>query len=285
MPLVKVAIYVIYYLCVNDSCSIAMLTIREVLEKIAKNELSVEEAERLLRFHAIEEIGNCAKIDLNREVRSGIPEIVLAEGKFTSDLLEISLRLLSRNGRVIISRCSQEQISALRGAVSADAIMQVHERARMVIIRKADSVIKNTSGRVGVLTAGTSDIGVAEEAKVLAEETGCQVFTAYDVGVAGIHRLLEPLKDFVQKDVDVIVVVAGREGALASVVAGLVDVPVIGVPTSNSFGFGEKGISALMAMLQSCSLGLAVVNIDSGVAAGAVASLIANRAAKFRIFP
>jgi hypothetical protein len=123
---------------------------------------------------------------------------------------------------------------------------------------------------------------VAEEAKVIAKEMGCTVYSTYDVGVAGIHRLLEPLKEALSNDVDVIVVVAGREGALASVVSGLVDVPVIAVPTSNSYGFGEKGLSALMAMLQSCSLGLAVVNIDSGVAAGTVATLIANRAAKFR---
>ncbi|HTY74806.1 MAG TPA: nickel pincer cofactor biosynthesis protein LarB [Candidatus Nanoarchaeia archaeon] len=260
-----------------------MFTLREVLEKIAKNELSVEEAERLLRFHAIEEIGNCAKIDINREFRNGVPEIILAEGKPTSDLLEISLKLLSKSGRVIISRCSQDQIRALGGAFSGDIILQVHERARMVVIRKADAVVKSTGGKIGILTAGTSDIGVAEEVKILAKEMGCEVFTAYDVGVAGIHRLLAPLKDLVLRDVDVVVVVAGREGALASVVAGLVDVPVIGVPTSNSFGFGEKGLSALMAMLQSCSLGLAVVNIDGGVSAGAVATSIANRAAKFRL--
>jgi NCAIR mutase (PurE)-related protein len=260
-----------------------MLTLREILEKIAKNELSFEEAELLLRFHAIEEISNCAKIDVNREFRNGLPEIILAEGKSTSDLLEISLKLLSKCGRVIISRCSQEQIGALRAAVSGDAALEVHERARIVIMRKVDAVVRRTGGKIGILTAGTSDIGVAEEAELLAEEMGCEVFTAYDVGVAGIHRLLEPLKDFVLKDVDVIVVVAGREGALASVVAGLVDVPVIGVPTSNSFGFGEKGVSALMSMLQSCSLGLAVVNIDGGVAAGAVATAIANRVAKFRV--
>jgi hypothetical protein len=123
---------------------------------------------------------------------------------------------------------------------------------------------------------------VAEEARVIAEEMGCKVFVAYDLGVAGIHRLMKPLKNIIMQDVDVVVAVAGREGALASVVAGMVDVPVIAVPTSNSYGFGEKGVSTLMAMLQSCSLGLAVVNIDGGVAAGAMATLIANRAAKFR---
>jgi len=117
---------------------------------------------------------------------------------------------------------------------------------------------------------------------VTAEEMGCEVYSAYDLGVAGIHRLMKPLEEMIMKDVDVVVTVAGREGALSSVVAGMVDVPVIAVPTSNSYGFGEKGLSTLMAMLQSCSLGLAVVNIDGGVAAGAMATLIANRAAKFR---
>ena len=152
----------------------------------------------------------------------------------------------------------------------------------MAVLKKQDYVTVANGGRVGILTAGTSDIPVAEEAKIIAEEMGCKVTAAYDLGVAGIHRLLEPIKQIIEDDVDVVVVVAGREGALASVVAGLVDVPVIAVPTSNSYGFGEKGLSTLMAMLQSCSLGLAVVNIDGGVAAGAVATLVANRAAKFR---
>jgi NCAIR mutase (PurE)-related protein len=258
------------------------MTLREVLEKISKKELSIEEAERLLRFQAIEEIGKCAKIDINREFRNGVPEIILAEGKSVSDLVEISSKLQSKSGRAIVSRCSKEQIEALRAATPRKDTFQINERAKMVVIRKEDVAVKKTGGKIGILTAGTSDIGVAEEAKVLAEELGCEVLTAYDVGVAGIHRLMAPLKELLLKDVDVIIVVAGREGALASVVAGMVDVPVIGVPTSNSFGFGEKGLSALMAMLQSCSLGLAVVNIDSGVAAGAVASSIANRAAKFR---
>jgi NCAIR mutase (PurE)-related protein len=152
----------------------------------------------------------------------------------------------------------------------------------VVVVRNKGFTVQKTGGKIGLLTAGTSDIPVAEEAKVISEEMGCEVFAAYDLGVAGIHRVLQPLKDLIMKDVDVVVVVAGREGALPSVVAGLVDVPVIAVPTSNSYGFGEKGVGTLMAMLQSCSLGLAVVNIDSGVAAGAMATLIANRAAKFR---
>jgi pyridinium-3,5-biscarboxylic acid mononucleotide synthase len=259
-----------------------MYTLKEILEKTAKNELKVEEAEKLLRLLAIAEVEGMAKIDANREHRKGIPEIILAENKTTKDVVEITLRMLGENGRVIVSRCSQKQIQALNKALPNDATFQVNEKARMVIIKKKNFTSKNTGGKIGLLTAGTSDIPVAEEAKVIAEEMGCQVYSSYDLGVAGIHRVLQPLKDLIMKDVDVIIVVAGREGALSSVVAGMVNVPVIAVPTSNSYGFGEKGVSTLMAMLQSCSLGLAVVNIDAGVAAGAMATLIANRAAKFR---
>jgi pyridinium-3,5-biscarboxylic acid mononucleotide synthase len=259
-----------------------MSGVKEILEKTVKGILTVEEAEKLLRLQAIAEVDGIAKIDCNREHRKGVPEIILAENKLTSDLIEIVKLMLSENGRVIVSRCSAEHISALKDSLSEQVTCDVNHRARTVVVRRKGYTVEITGGKIGVLTAGTVDIPVAEEAKVIAQEMGCQVFAAYDVGVAGIHRILEPLKDFILKDVDVIVVVAGREGALSSVVAGMVNVPVIGVPTSNSYGFGEKGVATLMAMLQSCSLGLAVVNIDSGVAAGAVATLIANRAAKFR---
>jgi pyridinium-3,5-biscarboxylic acid mononucleotide synthase len=259
-----------------------MSSIREVLDKVAKNELSLAEAEKMLQLLVIDEVGYLAKLDCNRELRKGIPEIVLAEGKSAKDVTEISSRMVAKNGRVIVSRCSKEHMQAIQEVFSNDVVVEINDKARMVVVKKKSFVISPSGGKIGILTAGTSDIPVAEEAKLVAQEMGCVVFSTYDVGVAGIHRLLEPLKEILLKDVDVIVVVAGREGALASVVSGLVDVPVIAVPTSNSYGFGEKGLSALMAMLQSCSLGLAVVNIDSGVAAGAVATLIANRAAKFR---
>jgi pyridinium-3,5-biscarboxylic acid mononucleotide synthase len=259
-----------------------MYSLREVLEKVAKNEISPAEAEKLLKLLAIDELGCLAKLDGNRELRKGIPEIILAEGKSASDVVEISNRMLAKNGRVIVSRCTKEHIQTIKEMPSSDVLFEINDKARMVVIKKKSFVTNSGGGKIGILTAGTSDIPVAEEAKVIAEEMGCSVFSTYDVGVAGIHRLLEPLKELLSNDVDVIVVVAGREGALASVVAGLVDVPVIAVPTSNSYGFGEKGVSTLMAMLQSCSLGLAVVNIDAGVAAGAMATLIANRAAKFR---
>jgi NCAIR mutase (PurE)-related protein len=260
-----------------------MYTLSEILDKLSRNELSLAEAEKLVRLLAVAEVEGIAKLDSNRECRKGIPEIVLAEGKTTADVVEISLRMLSEKGRVIISRCNSEQLEALQTVVPGKADLQMNKKARMIVIKNKDYTIRSTGGKIGLLTAGTSDIPVAEETKTIAEEMGCQVFAAYDVGVAGIHRIMQPLKELIEKDVDVVIVVAGREGALPSVVAGMVDVPVIAVPTSNSYGFGGKGVGTLMAMLQSCSLGLAVVNIDSGIAAGAVATLIANRAAKFRV--
>ena len=135
-------------------------------------------------------------------------------------------------------------------------------------------------GKVGILSAGTSDIGVAEEARLMVLAMNCDCICSYDVGIAGIHRMFPVLKDFIKNDVDSIIVVAGMEGALASIVSSLVDIPIIGVPTSVGYGYGEKGISALASMLQSCSLGLSVVNIDNGIGAGAIAANIANRAHK-----
>jgi NCAIR mutase (PurE)-related protein len=259
-----------------------MFSIKDVLCKVAAGELSFEEAEKTLKLLSIDEVGCFAKLDGNREIRKGVPEVILAEGKSPQDVAEISSKMLDKTGRAIISRCSKEHIAMIQERFGNDVLLMVNDKARMVVIKTKNFVPFICDGRVGLLTAGTSDVAVAEEARIICEEMGCKVFSSYDVGVAGIHRLIEPVKAIVEVDVDVVVVVAGREGALATVVAGLVDVPVVAVPTSNSYGFGEKGLSALMAMLQSCSLGLAVVNVDGGVAAGAMAGLIANRVAKFR---
>jgi len=256
--------------------------LREVLERLVKDQISIGEAEKLLKIWAIEEIGSLARIDVGREFRRGVPEVILAEGKRAEDVAEIALRMLNEKGRAIISRATKEQIHAIKVVVPREAFLQVDDKVGLMVVKRKGFEVKRTGGKVGILTAGTSDIPVAEEARVIAEEMGCEVVTAYDVGVAGIHRLFPPLKEMIVKDVDVIVVVAGREGALPSVVAGMVDVPIVAVPTSIGYGLGEKGVSALMAMLQACSLGLAVVNIDGGVTAGAIAALIANRVAKFK---
>jgi NCAIR mutase (PurE)-related protein len=255
--------------------------LKELLRKVASGQLSVDEAEKQLQGLAFEEIGNFAKLDTNRELRSGVPEIILAEGKTPEDLVKITLRMLNENGRAIVSRADAQHVEAVRKGLPEGTLFQVSDKARMLVIKKPGLETK-TNGKIGLLTGGTSDIPVAEEAKIVAQEMGCEVICAYDVGVAGIHRLFPYLRDMTEKNVSVFVVVAGREGTLPAVVAGLVDVPVIAVPTSIGYGFGEKGISALTSMLQTCSLGLAVVNIDGGVAAGAIGALIANQVAEAR---
>ena len=231
---------------------------------------------------AIERVARIAHLDVGREIRKGLPEIILAEGKAPREVAEIVAAMVKRTGRAIVSRATKKHLRAIRAQRIPGARIRFFEKSGMIIAKLSSYRVKATGGRVGLLTAGTSDIPVAEEAKVIVEEMGCKTRAYYDVGVAGLHRLFKPLSDLLTWDSDVILVVAGREGALPTVVAGLVDVPVIGVPTSRSYGFGDKGIAALAAMLQSCSLGMAVVNIDGGVGAGSIGALIANRAARYR---
>jgi pyridinium-3,5-biscarboxylic acid mononucleotide synthase len=231
---------------------------------------------------AIERLREFARLDVGRELRKGLPEVILAEGKDGDDVAQIVEAMVERTGRAIVSRADQSFLKRIRARRLAGAQVRFFERAGMIIVKRLSYKVKKSGGRVGLLTAGTSDIPVAEEARIIAEEMGCETREFYDVGVAGLHRLFKPLADLLRWDADVIIVVAGREGALPTVVAGLVDVPVIGVPTSRSYGFGDRGIAALAAMLQSCSLGLAVVNIDSGVGAGSIGAMIANRVAKSR---
>lgn len=255
---------------------------REILEKLAKGKISIEEAEKALRINAIEQVANIARLDVSRDIRRGVPEIILAEGKTIEDLVSICTRMLEKNGRVIISRLDDSQLSKLNEAFDHDYDRRNFTHARSIAIKRKDYHRTETGGRVGIITAGTVDLGVAEEAAMVAEEMGCKTFVEADAGVAGIHRIVEPLRNMIANDVDSLIVVAGREGALPTVVAGLVDIPIIAVPSSSGYGYGGQGQAALMAMLQACSLGLAVVNIDSGVAAGVVAAQIANRVAKAR---
>lgn len=258
------------------------MNLREILTRLSKGQLSVEEAERLVKILTVKAVSNFARLDVGREFRRDVPEIILAEGKTDEQLLEIIYALLSDAGRAIVSRLQKERCEYLVSRLPEDCVFEYNELARILVVRNKDYSKPSTGGRVGILTAGTHDVPVAEEARIIAEEMGCAVKTFYDVGAAGIHRLFEPLKVLLEWDVDVIVVVAGREGALPTVVGSLVDVPIIAVPTSSGYGYGGKGKTALMSMLQSCSLGIGVVNIDGGVPAGVLSALIANRAAKFR---
>ena len=219
--------------------------------------------------------------DPGREQRKGTPEVIFGESKDVAQIIAMAQGLLTGSGRAIISRVRPEAIAPLQEAFQAYTV-SVREAARAVVIYRPDYVRRRTGGLVGVISAGTSDIPVAAEAALIAEEMGCRVTCIYDVGVAGLHRLVEPLRDLLSNGVDAIVVAAGMDGALPSVVAGLVPVPVIGLPTSIGYGLGGKGIAALLSMLQTCAPGLSVVNIDNGVGAGTTAALIANRVAQAR---
>jgi pyridinium-3,5-biscarboxylic acid mononucleotide synthase len=254
-----------------------MPSIETILRRLVNGEVSHDEAERLIRrelkFDEYIRVADIAKLDTARMHRVGIPEVVLAEGKATHDLVTIVEAQLNAEGRTILTRVSAQQLEALQhfGA-------EWHERARIAVIGKKPK-FDDPRGLVGVICAGTADVSVAEEARVVAEEFGCQTLKSYDVGVAGIHRLYPELQKLL--DADVLIVLAGREGALPTVVAGLTDIPVIGVPVSTGYGFGGRGEAALLAMLQSCSV-LAVVNVDAGFVAGAFAAKIAQRVAYSR---
>jgi NCAIR mutase (PurE)-related protein len=216
-----------------------------------------------------------------------VPEVILAERKTPEQSLALARVFLQETGRAILSRVGEELARRLEAAALAPAELEWLQAPRAAVLRlpgHPGARPRLTGGRVGVLTAGTSDIPVAEEAALLAREMGCEAHAAYDLGVAGLHRLFEPLERLLREvRVDVLVVAAGMDGALPSVVAGLADVPVVGLPTSVGYGLGGQGLAALYSMLQSCSPGLCVVNVDNGVGAGAVAGLIANRAAAARL--
>lgn len=219
------------------------------------------------------------RADPARERRNGVPEVIFAETKTAAQVIATAHSLLAGNGRAIISRLRPEMLAAIRQEFQACSL-KMCEAARALVIYQPGYLPAHTGGHVGILSAGTSDIPAAEEAALVAEEMGCRVSRVYDVGVAGLHRLLQPLRELLSSDVDALIVAAGMDGALPSVVAGLVPIPVIGLPTSVGYGLGGNGVAALLSMLQTCAPGLAVVNIDNGVGAGSTAALIANRAVR-----
>lgn len=254
--------------------------LREILEKVARGDCSVKEAETQLRLFNIVEIAHLAKLDVSRETRKGIPEVVFARNKSIPDLKKIINAGLQAKPVLLLSQLSSEQINATRKHFEKKYDINVYGEGSMVVLQEQGYLPKSTGGKVGIIAAGTSDRRVAEAAKVMAIQMGCEVLVAYDVGVAGVHRLFPELTEMIEQGIDVLIVAAGMEGALPSLVTGLVDIPVIGLPISTGYGLGGEGLGALISMLQSCSLGLAVVNIDNGIGAGAIAALIANRIAQ-----
>jgi NCAIR mutase (PurE)-related protein len=251
-------------------------TLGDMLRRFRNGALSLEETAREIEGLRIGQVEGLACIDLGRSARCGMPEVVLAEGKDPGQLAGIMLRQVEEAGRCIATRVTLDQAAELTGLAKKKGIAAEYREAGRVMIFSKEKTPSRTGGIVGIITAGTSDIHVAEEARAVAEEMGCEVRTAYDVGAAGIHRLFPALKSLL--DAQVFIVAAGREGTLPAIVAGLVDRPVIGVPVSTGYGYMGQGCAALASMLQSCSV-VAVVNIDAGFTAGAFAARIANMVA------
>ncbi len=216
------------------------------------------------------------RLDTEREARLGVPEVIYAPGKSPSNLVEAVGGLLASRGRVIVSRVNDVNTALLR-AQFPDALVHVGEGMRTARVTSAAYGEPFAGGHVGIVTAGTSDLPAADEARVMAEAMGCIVRLVADVGVAGLHRLFPPLISLLEWGVDALVVAAGMDGALPSVVAGLIPLPVIGLPTMIGYGAGGQGKAALLAMLQTCAPGLTVVNIDNGIGAGVAAARIANQ--------
>ncbi|MCG3180608.1 MAG: Pyridinium-3,5-biscarboxylic acid mononucleotide synthase [Phycisphaerae bacterium] len=244
----------------------------DLLNQFKAGQIDLADAiERLRRlpFESLE----FATIDHHRRLRCGFPEVIYCPGKTVEQVVTIFTRLAEHGGDVLATRAGDEQVAAvLRKFPSA----RHHATARAITLRQTEPQVGN-AGLVGIISAGTSDLPVAEEARVTAEIMGAPVTTIYDVGVAGLHRLLGRLEDIHRAKV--LVVVAGMEGALASVVGGLVSSPVVGVPTSVGYGAHLGGIAPLLTMLNSCAAGVSVVNIDNGFAAGYIAALISRQSA------
>ena len=244
--------------------------------------MSEEDVLKQLKIDYLEKIGNYVQLDMLRMERTGFPEIIYAQTKQNDVLINLITKYLQSKDFILISRMREDQYPLLEKFIieNSQFELNINKKGNIEKIYVPTEEKPRSKGKIGLITAGTSDIAIAEEIKMIAETMQCEVLTSYDVGIAGFHRIFEPLKEMIEKEVDVIVVAAGMEGTLPGVVSALVDIPVIGGPTSNGYGYKGKGEGALTTMLQSCSPGLTVVNIDNGVGAAASAILIAKRAHK-----
>jgi len=240
--------------------------VEKLLNDVKNGQTSIKKALEILKDFPYTDLG-FARIDHHREFRTGYPEIIYCAGKSVEQVREIFRVMSEKENNVIGTRANQEMYEAVR-RISTDIIY--YPVARIISLQKKKPTVPES--RIAIITAGTSDMPVAEEAAITAELLGNTVIRIYDAGVAGIHRLVDKLPDI--RNCRVIIVIAGMEGALASVVGGLVDKPVIAVPTSVGYGANFGGISALLSMLTSCSTGVTVVNIDNGFGAGFAASMI-----------
>jgi NCAIR mutase (PurE)-related protein len=295
-----------------------MISTRAILKAVKDGKISVDEAQKMLKLDAIAIVDDIARLDPSRYYRRGVPEIIYGKSKSPEQIAAILSRLIKyrldhdRFSPIIVSRISRSTFEFVRSNLwekkeKSMLMMRVKNRkgengremnggfrlnyypdalmATVSFARRKETggdVVEKDRGRVCLLSAGTSDIFAIKEAQIILSLMGCKVKIFNDVGVAGLHRIAGPIKEIQAFDPDAVVVAAGMEGALPSVVAGLLSVPVIGIPVSSGYGYGGDGEAALMSMLQACSLGISVVNIDSGTSAGVIAALIANRCAESR---
>jgi NCAIR mutase (PurE)-related protein len=241
-------------------------SIRKLFDEVRRGTVTPDDAVQRLRHMPFEDLG-FAKVDHHRALRAGMPEVIFGEKKAPAHLAEIFVRLAKHGGNVLATHANEKQFAAVKKKVRG---AEYRELARAIVLQRDEK--EYGKGMVAVVSAGTSDIPIAEEAVVTAEIMGNRVEHFYDVGVAGIHRLLANREALTKARV--VIVCAGMEGALPSVVGGLVGVPVIAVPTSVGYGASFKGLTALLGMLNSCASNVSVVNIDNGFGAGYVASLI-----------
>ncbi len=240
--------------------------LRQLLISIRDGETEIDDAVKKIKDLSFTDLGH-TKIDNHRELRTGYPEVIFCAGKTVEQVKEIIQQMLTRKNNILATRATEEMYLAVK-KICSEAIF--HSLAKTIVVKRTEQ--KLTESTIAIVTAGTSDMPVAEEAAVTAELFGNRVLRVFDVGVAGIHRLYDKLPEI--REAKVVVVVAGMEGALPSIVGGLVDKPVIAVPTSIGYGANFHGLSALLGMLTSCASGVSVVNIDNGFGAGYMASMI-----------
>ncbi|MEM3365405.1 MAG: nickel pincer cofactor biosynthesis protein LarB [Candidatus Methanomethyliaceae archaeon] len=254
------------------------MELHEILNQVKDGKIEVEEATRKIRLLALKEMeGAC--IDISRNLRKGVPEVIFGEGKSNETLLSAVNALLQGDDLAIVTRVTPAQADLLIKTFSGRAKTFYHEKGRVVAIRKGEAApLKGPP--IAIVTAGSADIPVAEEALAVVNEMGFKTLTFYDVGIAGLHRIFPVVKRCIEEGVVVAIVIAGMEGALPSIFSSLFSGIVIGVPSSISYGHGGHGEGALTTMLQSCSPGLVVVNIDNGVGAGIAAVLISRLASR-----
>ena len=258
----------------------------DILIAVANHKITPSEAMSNIKKSMLVNVNDFVQFDLYRENRSGIPEIVYAEKKTPSLCIEIALKVIPIKQVILFTRLTKEHFIAFEKHFKTSSTMKIDldREGRLAIISSNEFKFTNNKlGKVGIITAGTSDIQVAKETQAVLKLMSVNFMTSYDLGIAGLHRIINPLKKMLENDVDVIVAIAGMEGALPSIISGLVDIPVIGVPTSVQIsGIKPGGEVALLSMLTSCSPGMAVVNIDSGFSAGAISGLIAKQIRKIR---